>query len=509
MSNINLLKHGFFKKSSNSLDEFSFKEDDFNLKQLKSEFLTLYKIVNSNKYSLNSESEIVQYLKWLCDLLIRYYQCDYVADDLQALLEKKQKIAAFFQEDLAFKYQNLAPEFSSFLADKIKNNAKKFFLSFKSSSQIRSYISSLIVNRTYWNYSRGFARLTTLYLLQSNWAELIRKINQFIGLYCSPEYLLQLLEVPREILRALSFSLYVLRIIINLLMAVKHLIHAAISTELSLKKVLIQEIEKRAYITASDMGWCVVNLLTNYYQFFGLTLRLVSHLNLAFFAVDLVLFLAIWSYEKSEYNQRIQELELQKNELESPLELVLINRQIDILNDEWEALCAYYMFNIAAASLFVLAFGATLLCSGPLFLLGMAALSMLGNALYNSCEEYKQYKQASIAVKRELLNGSLSDEAHHYLRLDELNSKCDQVYAEFWSTLVFNAGFTTFIIVAAAISWPLAALITISYLGYKLWEFYEKEQQKTDKKVEPDIYRLFSFKQAEAVAQNEAIGLSY
>lgn len=507
MSNISLLKHGFFRKSSNSLEEVSFKDDNFNLKQIKSEFSTLFQIVNSNKPYLNSESELVQYLNWLCDVLIRYYQCDYVADDLQDLLEKKQKMAVFFQKNLAFEYQNPSLEYSAFLADKIKNDAKKFFLSFKSSAKFRAYISSFIVNRTYWNYSRTLARLTTLYLLQSDCGELVRQINEIIGFYCSPEYLLHILEMPREILRALSFSLYALRILINLLMVAKHVFQAALSTELSVKKVLIQEIEKRAYITASDLGWCIVNLLTNYYQFFGIRLRVISYLNLTFFAVDVVLFLAIWAYEKIEYNQRIQELALQKKQCESPLQLALINRQIDILNDEWEARCAYYVFNIAAALLFVLAFGTTLVCSGPLILLGMAALSMLGNALYNSCEEYKLYKQASIAVKRELLNGSLSHDEHHSLVLSELNSKCDQVYSDFWKTLVFNAGFTTFILVAAAISWPLAALISISYLGYKLWESYDKEQQKKDKKTEPDIYRLFSLKQAAVCPQNEELYL--
>ncbi|MBA3537919.1 MAG: hypothetical protein H0T84_15165 [Tatlockia sp.] len=505
MSTISLLKHGFFSKSSNSLDDFSYKEDDFNLNQLKSEFSTLYQIVNSNKHLLKSDSGIVQYCNWLCDELIRYYSCDYVADDLQVLIQKKQKIAEIFQKDLAFEFQNLAPQFRSFLTDKIKNDAKKFIYSLKSSSKIRSYISILIVNRTYWNYSRSLARFATLCLLQTNLSELIQKINKIIGPYCSPEYLLQLLEIPREILRASSFSLYALRIIINILMVAKHLILAAISTELSTKKVLIQEIEKRAYITASDMGWCIVNLLTNYYQFFGLTLRIVSHLNLAFFAVDILLFLAIWLYEKNEYNQRIMELEKQKYLLESPLELALINRQIDILNDEWEAQCAYYMFNIAAALLFVVVFGATLVCSGPFLLLGMAALSMMANALYNSCEEYKLYKQASIAIKRELLNGSLAEDDQHYLRLAELNSICDHIYADFWKTLVFNAGFTSFIIIAAAISWPLAALITISYLGYKLWESYEKEQQKKGKKEDGDIYRLLTVTQVKSLAQIEEL----
>ncbi|MBA2652497.1 MAG: hypothetical protein H0U73_09565 [Tatlockia sp.] len=500
MSRISLLKHGFFNQSQRQFSDFSFKENDFNLNQLNSEFSTLFKIINSNASYLHNESELVLYSNQLCDLLIRYYQLDYVAENAEFLLKKKKEIEQLFQKKLSIKSQipdNLILQ----LPDKITNNLINFIRSFKSSAKIRSYISNLSTNRTYWNYSHWLGRIFFFYMQKSPLAEVIKKINKIIGLNYSSDYVLHLLELPKELLRVLSYSLYGLRLSINLLIIIKHLIQAAISDDLSTKKVLFQELEKRAYQMVSDLAWGIVCLLSNHSQFFGLSLQTVARLSVAFLTVDILLFLAALTYDAWQYNERISELNLQKSPLSSALELAVINRQIDILDDEWEALYACYLFNIAGAIMIAAAVSASLIFSGTFILVVMAVFCMLGNAFYNSCEEFKQYKQASLAVKRELLNGVLSKQDEpHYALLSELKNKSDQAYAYFWRTLVFNTGFMALVIIATIISWPLAVLITLSYLAYRLSDAYKKEQQpKTEQKtVELGIYRLFSVYQKES-----------
>ncbi len=499
MTAINLIKQGFFDKSVNSAHSFSFKDQDFDLNQLNFEFLTVYQLIDLNKNSLQKDCEIVLYLQWLCNLLIYYYQCDYVANDLKNLREKKQKIDSFIANNLPFE----PLDFSYFLQNKIKKETVEFMISFKSSSKIRAIISSLMTNRTYWNYSRSFAKILTLYLLQSSLSILLLKINQFIGLYCSPEYFLKLVELPKEILRISSFSLNLLRLVLNLLMAIKHIFNALISPELSAKKVLIQELEKRAYLLANDTLWGIVNSLSSYYQLLGISLAIITYLNLAAYSVDLLLFAAKLIYEKYVYNQRVNELNLQKMEAQSPLQLALINRQIDILKDEWEVNCYYFLFNITAALLFIFVVTATLLWSGPFFLLAIAGLNMLGNALYNSCEEFKRYKQDSIAVQRELLNQDSEDTDYKKAILNELNNRTQKSQNDFLKTLVFNAVFSSIILVTASFCWPLAALITLSYIAYKIWDSYEQEQQQKITKTEPNIYRLFSEKKSEFNSENK------
>ncbi|MGL5743199.1 MAG: hypothetical protein ACRCXC_12030 [Legionella sp.] len=81
-----------------------------------------------------------------------------------------------------------------------------------------------------------------------------------------------------------------------------------------------------------------------------------------------------------------------------------------------------------------------MLCTGPLALAGLAFFSMLGNALYNTSEEYKKYKKSQIAVRREQKNGELIDDEHHQKLLEVLHEEYEQNYVQFWTSLAFNVG---------------------------------------------------------------------
>lgn len=488
---IGAVKHDFLSKSSPKSDPISFKDYDFHLDQLNIEFLSLYKLFISNKDYLKKDSEIVSYLHYLCELMIQYYQDDYDPEYLKDIEKKKKEIEAFMLENSSRENQTI--KFPTFLLDGIKNNAMDYASSFASTSKLREHISSLHTNWIYWNYSRAVANHAIIYLQNSGFSDLIKEINKKIGHHYNPESFNELLDTSRETLRALSVGLRALRLTINLVALVEHIIYASISEELSSQKVLEQEIEKRGFTMVNDLVWGTVNLLTNYKEFFHISSEAASQINFVFLAFDVALLLARWSFEADKYNARAQELMLQKNKLKPSLELSVVNRQLDILNDDWEAQCVYYKFNLVATHILMAALGATFLVSGPLALASVAALNMLANALSNTAEEYKKYKQASIAVQREVANAQVSPDMHHQNLLQELNAECQQANINFWKTLAFNVGATAFIITAAATSWPVACGLTLSYMAYKLNDAYQKHLQEENKKQEPhDIYRLFS-----------------
>ena len=120
---------------------------------------------------------------------------------------------------------------------------------------------------------------------------------------------------------------------------------------------------------------------------------------------------------------------------------------------------------------------------------GLALLSLLGNALYNTAEEYKKYQKSAIAVRRELTNGTILDDEHHRQLLSVLNEKCDKSYQDFWKSLAFNVGGIAFIITAAVASWPVALGLTCIYVGYRLYDMYQKQLTAKNDTSE-DIYRL-------------------
>ncbi|STX44159.1 coiled-coil protein [Legionella donaldsonii] len=493
---ISLKKHAFFDKTANDV-KVSFKDYEFNLNQLKTEFSSLFQLFVSNKERLTNKSELVAYLAAVCDLMIEYHKLDYVGEDLKDLLKKKEQLDDFIGNNFTKAEQARIAKLSTFVVSGAVSSLKDYASAFVSSAKLREHISTLNSNRTHWNYSRALASSAIRYLQGIGFPEFIKSLNAKLGNTYTPDEFVSLLDQSRETLRALSVGIYGLRLTINFVTMTKHIIEAGISEELSARKVAVQEIEKRGFTMLNDAVWGTVNLLTNYNDYFQISTATASQLTVAFLVFDLALFVARWSYEDYQYQNRILELNEQAKNAATPLERAVIQRQIDILNDEWEVQCAYYLFNITAATILIVGFTASLTFTGPAAIAGLALFSMLGNAMYNSADDYKKYQQASIAVQRERANDVSGDELQHHQKLiKELSDDASQASTNFWKTLAFNTGGTAFIITAAVISWPVALGLTLGYGAYRLNNNYQSQLGGNDKKQEEprDIYRLFTTK---------------
>ncbi len=493
---ISLIKQSFFNQSIEEGNDFSFTEDDFDLNFIQFEFSSLYQLFIVNKGLWLKNKEIVSYMYYLCNLMILYYQYDYVNADLESLREKRREIEAFVNENFTLKEQELINKFSYGLKTHILDDTPSLI----SIAKVRRHISILNANRSHWGYSRTLANHAITYLQKNCALDFINEENGVMGVQCVSTDILDLLNKSREPLAVLGIILYELRFLINLVLMIKHIVQAAINKDLTVKKVLKQEMEKRGFTMISDMAWGMVTLLTSYNNFFKISASAVSPIITSFLAFDVLVFIAQWATDTAKYNKRLQELTAQKNEA-TDIELAIINRQIELLNDEWDAQNAYYFINILAANILVISFGLSMVCSGPLVLAGLAFFSMLGNALYNTAEEYKKYQQSKIALQREISNGIILNDEHHHQLMVRLNKECNQNCTDFWKTLIYNVGGTAFIITAAVVSWPIALSITLTYMAYRLHNAYQKkpEEQSKEQEASPNIYRLLHLEQSEAL----------
>ncbi|WP_454780505.1 hypothetical protein [Legionella sp. WA2022007384] len=486
-SNIGLIKHTFFNNSFKQND-FSFKEDEFHLDRLKDEFLSLNQVIISNKSSWTEESATVHYLYFLCDLLISYYQLDFVDSDLKKLKQLRKNIEAFYKIDLAQDKRGSIDSFPGYIAEEFQTSILDYLSSFISISKLRQKIGTLNTRRSQFSYSRGLANYVIIYLQKSSLSDLIQEINKVLGNQYSFIEGLNFLNNSREAITDLGILLYMFRFMINLILMLKHILQSAISEELSTKKVLQQEMEKRGFIMASDLVWGVVGLLTTYNNFFHIADSVVPLITVVFLTFDTLLFLAQWLFEASQYQEHMHELQAQLKDA-TPFEKAVIQRQIDVLNDEWGAQCTYFAINIVGANIIATCFAISMLCSGPLALAGLALFSMLGNALYNTSEEYKQYQRSSIAVRRELTNGTILDDEHHRQILKKLNEECSKNYLEFLKNLAFNVGGIAFLITAAVASWPVALGVTLIFIGYRLNDAYQKQLHPKEETPQ-EVYRI-------------------
>lgn len=482
----------------------SFRDKDFNLSLLSQEFSTLYELFLSNQSNALINKNFICYLDYLCDLLISYYQADYVADDLIMFQQRKKVIAHFIEKQTSHSLADLAITSPPSALKKFNLDLNEFIHSYESSAKIRKHLSSAIRNRSYWNSSRSLSNNLIAYLQKNGVVDTFQELNERMGIVYKPEELIELLDKPQTILRILGFALYGVRFLLNLTIMVKHIILAALNPNLSSKKVIVQEVEKRSYTMSTDLFWGSVNALNYFGVFWGIAPELITGINLFFLIVDIVLFLAQWLIETNHSSVCMNELILQKEQASSSLELAIINRQMDILIDQGEVRFRYYLFNIAAASLLALVFAATMLLSGTLTFVCLAAASMLGNALYNTAEEYRKYSRISISLDREQSNGQLIADEYHVALMSRLNDELKIAEKQFWDSLIFNTGFVALIITAAAVSWPIALSITTIYIAYKL----EKMEQpdKSHPRLEEEhanIYRLLNVSSLSAEQQEK------
>ncbi|WP_412754227.1 hypothetical protein [Legionella donaldsonii] len=496
-SHLNQLKDSFFNKKPKVSEAFDFKAADFNLNQLDAEFSSLYQLFLSNKkrWEKDRDNDIVCCMEALCDLMILYYQCNYDEATLNDLQKKKAEIVSFKTPSASSKSKEgkKAVPLSSFLRNKVSDTVSDYKASLTDSAKFRDNISNLNNNRIYWIYCHGMINNAIVLLQKSGIPDYLKRVNATFGHHYSMDDFVKALDKPQQVLYVLSVSIYALRFIINLVTVTKRVMDAESGNDLSGKKVLKQELEKSGFSMLNDSVWGTVNLLTNYNKLFHISVAAADKITVAFLVFDVALILASWLFEKAKYNHRIAELEEQQTTglPKSVQQLAVINRQIDILNDEWAAQTSYYAFNVIAASAVVAGFGATLIFTGGLSLAYLAALSMLGTAMYVSADDYKTYKNSTIAIQRELVNGKLVDDTIHQELLIQLKKESSDAYSNFWKGLFYNTTGPAFFITAAAVSWPVALLMTAAYLFYQIDNSHKESMAENNSVPEtPGIYRL-------------------
>lgn len=491
-SQISRIKQAFFNHTLSNDTHFSFTQAGFDLNQLQNEFSSLYQILRSNKEYWANHVEVVLYASYVCDLMIRYYEIDYHPAEIEKFKKQKKEIDSLVKGHSTSENASTNNTFFIFLLEQIKRNFDDPSVSLDTLTTIRQKVGELNTNRSKFGYSRALAMQLLAYLEHSSLFELIQEMNEILGNQYGFVDGINLLNQSREALAALGIILFAFRFIINLIIGIKQIVQASIEKELSVSKVFKQELERRGFTMASDLVWSLVGLLTTYPNFFHVPISSVSPIILAFLVFDALLLLTQWLYEAANYKKQINELTEQKIGAK-PIELLVIQRQMDLLKDEWESQCSYYAINILGAHILAISFAATLIYTGPLAIAGVALFSMLGNALYNTAEEYKKYKKTQIAVTRELANGEILNNEHHQQLLSLLREERDEAHTELWNSLAFNFGGIAFIITATVVCWPVALVVTVGYIGHQLNKSYQKQLHLHDKDgVTHDLYRFIS-----------------
>ncbi len=308
-----------------------------------------------------------------------------------------------------------------------------------------------------------------IFLQKSQLARIIKQFNDFLGVHYDSADIFNLLNSQRNNLIILGIILSGIRFALHLGTLLKHAWQAKKDEELSAAKILWQEFEKRGFILANDLVWFSVTLLTFCNEFFHIAAKSVPIIIFSFLLFDALSYMLQAAFEAYKFHLHKEELILQQMGA-SDKESALIQRQLDVLQDGRDKIIAGHKMNFLGASLIALGFGGSLVCVSLPALAGLSLLGMLGNAVYNSAAEYRQYQSCHIAKERELANGSLLNDAQHQKLMKHLYAKENKAYNAFLQAMAFNTAGTSFFITALAISWPLALSLSVLYLGANLYK---------------------------------------
>ncbi|MFA6302669.1 MAG: hypothetical protein WC627_06000 [Legionella sp.] len=486
---IKLNKHSFFNNSVKNLKPISFTDKDFNLNQLRSEFITLYQLFLSNKEYWSKKPEIIFYINYIGDLLISYYEKDYVRSELEKLKKQKHQIELFIKMHFMESEDESYNKLHDFLFYRLKNTLYAYTETLTHIDTFRSQIDKLSTIRSRWNSSKSLALFFINLMQNSSISELIQEINILLGNQFSVGDGINFLNQSREAMTIFGIVLFGVRFLINFALILKHTFQAYKDKDLSSIKVLQQELVKRGFIVANDLVWTIISLLTNCNIFFKISAVCVPIIIGSFLVFDALLIVLNWFVEARKYTERLDELMLQLKDAQS-LELVIVKRQIDLINDDWEAQKAYYMINLLGACIIALSFAVGFTVASPYVLGALALCSMLGNALYNTANDYKKFIQTKMALKRERANGLTLDDKHHQQLMITLSDEFNESFNQFCKNLAFNVGGIAFIITTAVVCWPVALCITALYVAYQITKNYQQQLHKNDSvTIEHDVYR--------------------
>lgn len=320
-----------------------------------------------------------------------------------------------------------------------------------------------------------FSRITISALLMAardlGW---IDALNQLLVKPVNVDGMVAVLNNTRAVFNVLSVAIFAARFMINTGTLLKHTFFPSSPQEatLTVPQRFRIEFNKRYCDFLNDMVWGTVNALTNYAAYFHIAAPIADWILSGFLLFDVALLTYRLSLCKKEYflkkAQYLQEKALLNQQMAASdsLEqktkyheaLQVLDGQLQQLEITWKVKSASWLFNIAAASLLVGAYTASLVLTpviaGPLcFLAGAIAVAM-----YLSADAYTKYYDNNLRL-------------HHdrWLAKDNpiLANDARKARNEFILTMVKNTALPMAFMVTFALSWPVAILLAVAYLGYQ------------------------------------------
>lgn len=358
-------------------------------------------------------------------------------------------------------------------------------------SEIRDWVAFSNLCRVYW----VFCRLTLVSgLTLANNMQLIEKLDQILGSHTDVDKIVSTLQAPNGVLTYFSVGFFLTRFVIDAGLLIRHTFFPTKEEQQGNTSAWDRfkfEFYKRHCNFANDLGWAFINFITNFNHITKIPGPIAGAITAVFLGFDVsMMFYKMhlgkqeYDLKKAQYTQELKEyLKRLKNYPQNAsiealrahidkmhAHITMLKNQLAELEISWQNKKAVLYFNAAAATVFMMAFSASLLFTPPGLVVASFFACTLAAAMYFSSGAYSKYNEKKLRLEHAQLTGNDSVALKKY----------ELARNDFIFTLAKNAVMPTFIIATFALCWPAAVVLTALSVGYELYHAYDQHHGKKE-----------------------------
>lgn len=454
-----------------------------NSQLIEQEFKELFSILSALNNTADNQKLSWFYCYYCCKMMSAFYEAYGKPDKVSEYKRLEGEIKYALSNNFHLPAPVVKKSFLAALPNKIWSDLKGFF---NPATEYRSKVGMYNMYRIQWTFMRvttsgALSYLRGIHLLDYFEKLLHRSIHEvkFIAA----------IEKATPITNILSVGFFAIKILINAGTLIKHtFVPSNKAKESTFGQRLVFESYKRMDKFMNDFAWGIINLFTNYSEFFNLSASVANGLVIGFLLFDLGLVVFQFVFKWREYRAKSAQYAAEIAVIDARLSVdqtpearaadlaakAILDAQDKEHELKWKAQRDTYAFNALAAMVFFGAYTVSVLFSGPLIGIVAYFFCVIAVAIYLSDEKFGKYDEAK--RRENILKQSVDvtidqlSMAHHARSV----ARNDLIIS-----LINKSVVPTLMIALLAICWEAAVIVAVAYLIFELglsWYRHPKAQ---------------------------------
>ena len=460
----------YFADTAPNLHRYDFLLENSQLIEL--EFKELFATLSALDNTADNQKIYWLYCYYCCKMMSAFYESYGKPDQVSEYKKLGGDIEYAFLHEFKLPAPVVRKSFLAELPNKIWSDLKAFF---NPRPEYRSKVGMYNMYRIQWTFMRVTASGALSYL---RGIHLLDYFEKLLHRSIHEAKFIAAIEKVTPITNILSVGFFAIKILINAGTLIKHtFVPSDKARESTVRQRLAFEAYKRMDKFMNDFAWGIINLFTNYSEFFNISAPIANGLVVGFLLFDFGLVVFQFVFKWREYRSKLAQYREELSGIDARLSVwqpdeervadlaarALLDAQIKEHELKWKVQRDTYAFNALAAMVFLGAYTVSVLFSGPLIGIVSYFFCVVAVAIYLSEGAFEKYDEAKRRenILKQLLDVTVNQlSAAHHARSVARN--------DLIISLINKTVIPTLMIALLAICWEAAVIVAVAYLIFEL-----------------------------------------